>query len=187
MFWRADELTLQQGNPDKVGRPRPGGSVGSARGSESTSVGRAGWRAVTGSSFVGLRGLGAEEVGELVTGRVSTLKTPDVADARPLAALVAPVEDGQAHDGEQVGIGELLEGGVEAFDATAGRARPVIGKAVSVLFCAYWRDRNFHGSDCGVVSRVNHEESRALSGLRNLDEANASLSSPGFEEDHRGV
>jgi hypothetical protein len=127
------------------------------------------------------------EVDELVTGRVSTLKTPDVADARPLAALVAPVADGQAHDDEQVGIGELLEGGVEALDATAGRARPLIGKAVSVLFCADWRGRNFHGSDCGVVSRVNHEESRALSGLRNLDEANASLSSPGFEEDHRGA
>jgi hypothetical protein len=128
------------------------------------------------------------EVDELVTGRVSTLKTPDVADARPLAALVAPVADGQAHDDdEQVGIGQLLEGGVEALDATAGRARPLIGKAVSVLFCADRRGRNLHGSDCGVVSRVNHEESRALSGLRNLDEANASLSSPGFEEDHRGA
>jgi hypothetical protein len=118
MFWRADELTLQQGNPDKVGRPRPGGSVGSARGSESTSVGRAGWRAVTGSSFVGLRGLGAEEVGELVTGRVSTLETHDIAVARHLMAAVA---DGQAHEDEHVGIGEYLEDGVKAFGATVGR------------------------------------------------------------------
>ena len=118
MFWRADELTLQQGNPDKVGRPRPGGSVGSARGSESTSVGRAGWRAVTGSSFVGLRGLGAEEVGELVAGRVSTLETRDFTVA---CYLVAAVADGQAHDDKQVEIGEFLEGGVKAFGATVGR------------------------------------------------------------------
>ena len=165
----------------------PGCGVGLVRDSEGASLRRTGSSAVTGCSFVGLRETEAVEVDELGAGRVSILKTPDVADARPLAALVAPVEDGQAHDDEKVGIGELLEGGVEAFDATAGRARPVIGKAVSVLFCAYWRGRNFHGSDCGVVSRVNHEGSRALSGLQNLDEANASLSSPGFEGDRRGA
>ena len=60
---------------------------------------------MTGSSFVGLRGLGAEEVGERVTGRVSTLETHDFAVARHLVAAVA---DGQAHEKSQKPVKSTL-------------------------------------------------------------------------------
>ena len=99
---------------------------------------------------------------------------------------------------EHVRINEPLEGGVEAFGATVGCARPLLDITVSDLFLrqlafvADRRGRKIHGTDCGVISRVSHRSKVAPSlpvryGMRKFNEANASLSSPGFEEDHRGA